>query len=128
MSAPGDELSHADHRLESPPRGILSDPRMAADRKAARESAESLKLPLEPSAERAMSGKLERYKSDEEMTVGDLVHFQRTGERPERDEYRQARREALEAAGLEVDDGGGPPAELEDMNVDDHARRIYSDR
>jgi hypothetical protein len=64
-----------------------------------------------------------RHKSDEEMTVGDWAAFQRTGERPERDEYRQARREALEAAGLEPDDDAKGPTALEDMTPEDHFAR-----
>jgi hypothetical protein len=66
----------------------------------------------------------QRHKSDDEMTVDDWAQFQRTGKRPERDEYREARRMALENAGLESEDAAEGPTALEDMTPEDHFKRI----
>jgi hypothetical protein len=71
-----------------------------------------------------MSEEIRHFKSDEEMTTGDWVEHARTGRRPERAEWRAARREALEDAGLEPDDDD-PSQDAEEWSVEDHAARKY---
>lgn len=63
-------------------------------------------------------GKVRRFKDDDEMTVADWVEHGRTGQRPERDEYRQARRRALQDAGLEPDEEPG------ERSIDEHLEAI----
>jgi hypothetical protein len=70
-----------------------------------------------------MSEQIRRFKSDEEMTTADWVEHSRTSKRPERQEYHEARREALEDARLESDDG--PLQDPEKWSVEDHAARKY---
>lgn len=62
-----------------------------------------------------------RRKAIDDWSVEDHLRHQQTGEVPESDGYRDAVREAIEAAGLELPDV--EPA-LEDMTVEDHVRRI----
>lgn len=63
-----------------------------------------------------------RFKPQVDWTVEDIVQHRETGEKPETDEYRRYRAEVLERAGL-TDDTTAPA--LEDMSVEDHARRKY---
>lgn len=60
----------------------------------------------------------ERFKPREDWTPDEILEHQRTGHQPETSEYRDARREALEAAGLEHDD----PAELGEEELSTDAR------
>jgi hypothetical protein len=69
---------------------------------------------------------LPRLKSDEQMTVSDWTRYRQTGERPLNPEYVKARDAVLEVAGLEPEASGSEKA-LEDMTVEDHARRRYGD-
>ena len=64
-----------------------------------------------------------RYKSREELSVGEILEYEKTHILPERDEYKQLRAEALEAAGLE---GDTPPGDvpIEDLDVEGHFQRI----
>jgi hypothetical protein len=73
-----------------------------------------------------MTKQIERFKSDEEMTAADWIEHGRTGKRPERDEYREARRKALEGAGLEHGDPGAKT--LDEMTPDDHFDHIRRNR
>jgi rRNA maturation protein Nop10 len=72
----------------------------------------------------------ERYKQREDYTMDEevaAVQAEQRGDPPprfERDEYRQARREALEDAGLEPEDDAEKPTPLEDMTPEDHFNRI----
>jgi hypothetical protein len=74
-----------------------------------------------------MSDTIRRYKDDHEMTPGDWLELAGSGKRSERDEYREARRQALEAAGLEPDDDNGPPADIGEWTADDHLNDIRKD-
>jgi hypothetical protein len=65
----------------------------------------------------------DRFKSDEEMSIEDWISFHNTGKRPEREEYVQRRRKALEDAGLEPD--REEPKSIEEMDIPDHANRKY---
>jgi hypothetical protein len=67
-----------------------------------------------------MSDPIPRFKRDEEMTPGDFATYRRTGERPERDEYAEARAQALADAGLEAEDILDDPEDPEF-----HDRRKY---
>lgn len=58
----------------------------------------------------------QRYKDREDWSVEDILVHRRTGQKPVSDEYRQARRKALEAAGLEPDDAA--PTAREDMTME----------
>ena len=73
-----------------------------------------------------MSDKPKRFKDREDWTVDDIVRNQRTGELPENPEWRQARADALERAGLLTDDdrAAADPPDPEEATVDDHLRRI----
>jgi hypothetical protein len=65
-----------------------------------------------------------RYKELEELSVDELAQRRSDPDvRFETDAYRQARREALEGAGLEADDDA--PKELEEMTAADLAARKY---
>jgi hypothetical protein len=72
----------------------------------------------------------ERFKKREDLTVDEqlaAIQAQKRGDpapRFETDEYRQARREALEAAGLDPDDDAEESMALEDMTPEDHFNRI----
>jgi hypothetical protein len=81
---------------------------------------------LHPDEGDEMSDEIRRFKSDEEMQTEDWIGFHETGERPDRSEYREARRQALERAGLETDDPPDPT--LEEMSVDDHLTRQERNR
>lgn len=65
----------------------------------------------------------ERLKTDEEMTPDDWVAYRDTGERPERPEYVEIRRQALAEKGLEDADDHSKP--IEQMTPSDHARRRF---
>lgn len=66
-----------------------------------------------------------RYKDRSEFTMDEEAAFQKSRTVPERSEYVELRRQALENAGLE-DNAPGPEKALEDMTPDDHFDRIRS--
>lgn len=74
---------------------------------------------------------IQQYKTRDEFTLDEELAFiqaQRAGQplpRFETDAYRQARREALEDAGLDPGEDAGP-VELDEMTVEQHYRRIKS--
>ena len=64
-----------------------------------------------------------RFKPRAEWTVAEVLENRANGTRPESDEYREYVAEVHAAAGLEPPDG--EPKDLEDMSVEDHAKRKY---
>jgi hypothetical protein len=78
--------------------------------------------------------KIERWKDENELSEDEVlrvVQARRRGEpepRFERGEYVEARREALEAAGLEAEDADGLPDDLEDHTVAQHVERLQRER
>jgi hypothetical protein len=70
-----------------------------------------------------MSDAIERWKPRADWTVGEVVSHEQTGAKPETDEYKQARRDALADAGLDAEGEQGDKP-LEDMTPEDHFQRI----
>ena len=68
-----------------------------------------------------MAEKIKRYKTLEELTPGEHLEHQRTGELPESEQWLEAKARALREAGLEDDDGA---KDLESMTPADHLRDI----
>jgi hypothetical protein len=66
----------------------------------------------------------EDYSPDEQLAVQQARHRGEPEPRFETDEYKQARREHLEAGGFEPDGDQQAPTALEDMTPDDHYQRI----
>jgi hypothetical protein len=64
----------------------------------------------------------ERFKQPADLSIDEILEHRRTGELPETDAYRQARRDALERAGLERDDPA--PKDLAAMTPADHAQHF----
>jgi hypothetical protein len=64
----------------------------------------------------------ERYKEQSEWSAHEWFTFNRDGTRPESDEYREAKRTALEDAGLESDDDTATP--VDEMSVEQHLERM----
>jgi hypothetical protein len=75
---------------------------------------------------------IQHYKTRDEFTPDEELAFiqaQRAGQptpRFETDTYREARREALEDAGLDPGEEDTGPIELDEMTVEQHYRRIRS--
>jgi hypothetical protein len=68
-----------------------------------------------------------RFKELDDLSIEEHLEHGRTGQLPETDEYQEARREALEDAGLyeELDD---EPVDEDDMSPADHYKQIRGDR
>jgi hypothetical protein len=62
----------------------------------------------------------------EEWTVDDHIAYARTGTAPINPEWQSRRNEALEDAGLELEDDG--PKSMEDASVREHEVRKYGER
>jgi hypothetical protein len=77
-----------------------------------------------------MPEQVKKHKTEDEMSMDELhevVSARRNGKPTPKfmtDEYRKARREALEDAGLDPDDEPGEPVAAEDMTPDQHLARI----
>jgi hypothetical protein len=75
---------------------------------------------------------IQHYKTRDEFTPDEELAFiqaQRAGKplpQFETDAYREARREALEDAGLDPGEGDIGPIALDEMTVEQHYRRIKS--
>jgi len=75
---------------------------------------------------------IQQHKTRDEFTLDEELAFiqaQRAGQplpQFETDTYRQARREALEDAGLEPGEEDTGPIALDEMTVEQHYRRIKS--
>ena len=67
----------------------------------------------------------ERFKERDRWTVAEILRHAQTGEKPESDEYREARRVALVDAGLEPDDPTDKP--VEEWSSDDHLAEIQKE-
>jgi hypothetical protein len=65
-----------------------------------------------------------RHKTLDEMTPGDHLDHQRTGQRPETDEYRAYKRQVLEDAGLDVD---REDKTEDEWDVEDHLAHVHQD-
>ena len=66
---------------------------------------------------------IERYKAQDDYSPDDWIEHNRTGKKPEREEYVNAKREALKAAGFE-DDNPGPPEDMNEWTAQDHYHRL----
>jgi hypothetical protein len=74
-----------------------------------------------------MTDEIARDKAMSEMTPEDWANFQRTRQRPESDEHREAKTKALKDAGLEPD-GEQLPDDPSEWSAEQHYSRMRSDR
>lgn len=67
-----------------------------------------------------------QFKTDDELTVEDQLSMIQGGARPETDAYKDHRRLAATAAGIDPDDAD--PADLAAWSPDDHLKAIRTNR
>ena len=76
-----------------------------------------------------MPDRIERHKPQQFWSTAEIVQNRRTGAIPENPEYTEARRKALENAGLESEDAaGGLTDEDGQLTTAGHLARIQEER